>query len=101
MREISCEDAITELHEINTDLAKLLDNVTMFADWWSNITGKLVTIRDSTRRLNSSGMVGLNRLNLIQERWVEVKNQYRSYAHEVSVLMEPPYHLVLIIAFLR
>lgn len=85
MREISCEDAIAELHEINADLVEILQNVTMFANWWSNITGNLVTIRDSTGRLNSLKVDELNRLNLIQERWLDVKNQYMSYGREVSV----------------
>lgn len=84
MREISYEDAIAELREINSDLDELLGYVTIFADWWSNITGKLVTLRDSTSRLDSSRSDGFNRLGSIQERWVDVKNQYRSYAQEVS-----------------
>ena len=90
MREISCEDGIAELHKINTDLVELLVHVTKFVDWWSNITGKLVTIRDNTHQLGSSKVDMSNRLDLTQKRWVDVKNQYRTYVHEVSPLAEQP-----------
>jgi hypothetical protein len=82
-RELSSKDALSQLHEINNTLASLLDHVTAFTSWWSSIVTLLVTVKSGVAQLDSSKLEK-SRMTLIQERWADIANQYRTYAREVS-----------------
>jgi hypothetical protein len=61
----------------------LLDHVTAFTSWWSTIVTLLITLKSGVAQLHSSKLEK-SRMALIQERWADIANQYRSYAREVS-----------------
>ncbi|KIM75572.1 hypothetical protein PILCRDRAFT_827125 [Piloderma croceum F 1598] len=86
-QELSGQEALSQLHGVNTALNGLLEHVTAFASWWSNIVGRLVTLKNN---VTQPGFLRLEtgRVTLIKERWVVVGNQYRGYAREISKLQD-------------
>ena len=83
-QELSGQEALSQLHGVNTALNGLLEHVTVFVSWWSDIVGHLVALKNN---VTGPGFLRLetSRLTLIKERWIFVADQYRCYAREVGV----------------
>jgi hypothetical protein len=82
-QELSGKDALSHLHGINDALNSLLEHVTAFTCWWSDIVGHLVTLKNNVTQPGLSRLE-TGRMALVKERWVVIANQYRSYNREVS-----------------
>lgn len=81
--ELSSVEALARLKEIDLDMSSLVESVTVFITWWSQMASCLGSIKQ-TISLPGFSRLHVDRASEIQEKWVEVGTRYTYYTREVN-----------------
>ncbi|KAJ6463327.1 hypothetical protein C8R45DRAFT_1025316 [Mycena sanguinolenta] len=86
-QELSHKEALLLLEHINTALTEVLNNINLFAGWWSAMETHLLNIKGHVQKFGASNLDSLS-LEMLKQRWIKVSDQYRSYVSEISKLRD-------------
>ena len=75
--------ALKLLNQVDDDLRQVLDSVTKFANWWSDVE-TMITTCNSRVVIVSCQKMSLLWVNSVQNEWEIVRERYEIYKKDIS-----------------
>ena len=79
---ITDRDAVSQFERVRDDLSILMQNVSIFMDWWDSMNSSLANLDAILPQVKVDGR-NIFRTVAVEERWIRVHSDYVSYERQV------------------